>query len=281
MRLGGPVFVQTDDPRELARAHRRIGYRAAYCPAVRIDQTTRIGEIRQAFAAEDVLIAEVGAWTNLIAPDAGRADESFHLVAERLALADQIGAACCVDVIGSRHPDPEVWYGPHADDFAQDTFQYGVEVVRKLLDAVKPTRTKFALEMTPFGFADSPENCLRFLKAVDRPGFAMHLDVVNLVSCPRVYYATGKLVARCIDLLGPWIVSCHGKDIAIRAPAPAVQFDEVRPGQGGLDWRAYLGGLATLSPDLPLMLEHLPNEQEYTLARQHVQALARELGVEL
>ena len=281
MRLGGPTFVQTDDPRELARAHRQLGYRAAYCPRLALDDTDRIRRTREAFAAEDVRIAEVGAWKNLIHPDPELAAQNRAFVAERLALADEIGAACCVDVIGSRHPCPDVWYGPHADDFTEDTFHYGVEVVRQLIDAVKPKRTKFALEMSPFGFPDTPENCLRFLKAVDRPGFAMHLDVVNLVTCPRVYYATDQLVDRCVKLLGQWIVSCHGKDIAIRAPAPAVQFDEVRPGLGGLDWRAYLRGLATLSPDLPLMLEHLPDEQEFALARQHVQALARELGVDL
>src|SRR5215210_5697343 len=37
IRLGGPIFLKSDDPGELAREHRRWGYSAAYCPAVRVD----------------------------------------------------------------------------------------------------------------------------------------------------------------------------------------------------------------------------------------------------
>jgi len=33
IRLGGPVFNAPQDPEELALAHRKLGYRAAYCPA--------------------------------------------------------------------------------------------------------------------------------------------------------------------------------------------------------------------------------------------------------
>ena len=34
VRLGGPIFTDTNDPAEMARAHRRLGYNAAYCPKV-------------------------------------------------------------------------------------------------------------------------------------------------------------------------------------------------------------------------------------------------------
>jgi len=54
IRLGGPIFLKSDDPRELAREHRRLGYSAAYCPEARVDDAARIGEIEKAFAAEDV-----------------------------------------------------------------------------------------------------------------------------------------------------------------------------------------------------------------------------------
>jgi len=31
-QAGRSIFLKSDDPRELAREHRRLGYRAAYCP---------------------------------------------------------------------------------------------------------------------------------------------------------------------------------------------------------------------------------------------------------
>ena len=36
IRLGGPIFLKTDDPDELAAEHRKLGYNAAYCPDVKI-----------------------------------------------------------------------------------------------------------------------------------------------------------------------------------------------------------------------------------------------------
>lgn len=32
VRLGGPIYLKSDDPRELAREHRRLGYAAPIVP---------------------------------------------------------------------------------------------------------------------------------------------------------------------------------------------------------------------------------------------------------
>src|SRR6188472_2139216 len=70
IRLGGPIFLKSDDPAELAREHRRWGYSAAYCPAATVNDRERINDIKKAYAAEQVVIAEVGAWRNMLDPDA-------------------------------------------------------------------------------------------------------------------------------------------------------------------------------------------------------------------
>ena len=66
LRLGGPAFADTEDPEALALAHRKLGYRAAYCPNVALKDTDRIRAIAAAFARQDVVIAEVGRWCNLL-----------------------------------------------------------------------------------------------------------------------------------------------------------------------------------------------------------------------
>src|SRR3972149_3680662 len=99
MRLGGPVFDPPREPVELAQAHLDFGYRAAYCPDVSLSDTQRIRELRRAFQEEDVLIAEVGAWCNLISSDGAVREKNFRYVCERLALADELGALCCVDYL--------------------------------------------------------------------------------------------------------------------------------------------------------------------------------------
>jgi len=66
VRLGGPIFAKTDDPEELARAHVKLGYRAAYCPNVSLADPARIAAVADAFKKHDVVIAEVGRWVNLL-----------------------------------------------------------------------------------------------------------------------------------------------------------------------------------------------------------------------
>src|SRR5262245_34766778 len=66
LRLGGPVFLKSEDPVELARAHRALGYNAAYCPQASVAESDRVKAIERAFAAENIVIAEVGAWRNML-----------------------------------------------------------------------------------------------------------------------------------------------------------------------------------------------------------------------
>ena len=273
---GGGVPCDSSDPRDLARAHRAFGYSAAYCPGVSLNDKERIKAIRDAFAAEDVVIAEVGAWGNMIPPNAAEREAKFKSVCERLALADEIGARCCVDYLGTPVPNSQI--APHPDLVAQAGFDWAVEIVRKIVDAVKPKRAKFGLEMMQWMPPDSPEQYAALLKAVDRPGFGVHLDPVNIVITPRLYYNTGALIRHCFELLGDQIVSCHAKDLTMRGEL-ALHFDEVLMGTGNMDYRAYLTELNKLPQPPPLMLEHIKGK-EFVVARDHLFALGRELGIE-
>src|SRR3982750_3852110 len=97
VRLGGPIFLKSDDPAELAREHRRLGYSAAYCPVVEVEATERVRACEKAYAAEGVVIAEVGAWVNMLDPDGEKRRKNLEYVSRRLALAEAIGALNCVD----------------------------------------------------------------------------------------------------------------------------------------------------------------------------------------
>lgn len=101
LRLGGPAFATSDDPEVLAQAHRKLGYRAAYCPNVGLKDTDRIRALATAFAKHDVVIAEVGRWVNLLDADPEKRRQNLQTVTDGLALAEAIGALNCVDIAGS------------------------------------------------------------------------------------------------------------------------------------------------------------------------------------
>ncbi|MFQ6039370.1 MAG: sugar phosphate isomerase/epimerase family protein [Candidatus Poribacteria bacterium] len=275
MRLGAPVFEQYTDPGQWVAALRRAGYRAAFCPVNNGQSDDVIQDYARAAEDADIVIAEVGAWSNPLSPD----DETRRAALERcqnqLALAEKIGARCCVNISGSRG---ELWSGPHPDNLTDETFDLIVETVRKIVDAVKPTRTFYTLETMPWMYPDSTDSYLKLIKAIDRKQVAAHFDPVNLVCSPQRYYNNGKLIRDFIAKLGPHIRSCHAKDV-ILSDNPTVHLDETRPGKGELDYRVFLSELDKLAPSMPLMIEHLPNEAEYKLAAGYIRSIAEEVGV--
>ena len=277
MRLGGPVFnIDNNDPESWARAHRALGYRAAYCPLAPQADDRTVHAWAAAAKAHDLVIAEVGAWSNPIGPDPVQARAALEKCQAMLALAERIGARCCVNIVGSRGAQ---WDGPHPENLSEATFDLIVQVVRQIIDAVKPTRTCYALETMPWVFPDSPENYLRLLRAIDRKACGVHLDPVNMINCPGRYYHTGDFLRSCFAQLGPHIRGCHAKDITLSGKL-TVHLDECRAGLGALDYRAFLTELAKLDADTPLMLEHL-SEPEYAPAAAHIRSVAEQLGLPL
>jgi len=271
-RLGGPVFVKDEDPAVLAQAHVTLGYRAAYAPDAKLEDRERITAIVNEFAARDIVIAEVGAWVNLLDQDPVKRAENHQLVATRLALADELGALCCVDIAGSYNP--KAWDGPHPDNFSEQYFEETVENVRKLIDAVRPSRTRFALEMMGWMLPSSPEEYLSLIKAVDRKAFGVHVDVCNMINSPQRIYGNAEMIRDCFRQLGPWIISCHAKDVAW-VLGSQMHFQEVVPGRGELNYGVYLDEISKLGREVPLMIEHLRAPEEYLEAAEFIRTTAR------
>ena len=105
-----------------------------------------------------------------------------------------------MNISGSRGKD---WAGPHPDNLTPATFDLIVETVRKIIDAVKPSRTFYTLETMQWMYPDSTAAYLRLLKAIDRPAFAAHFDPTNLVTSPQIYFNTGAMIKDALAKLGP------------------------------------------------------------------------------
>lgn len=278
MRLGGFFDESFESPQEWVAILRAKGYRAAYAPfrpapGGHFPADAELAAYRDAALAADIVIAEVGAWgRNYVSEDSrerGRAvEESIRL----LAMAEVLGARCLVNSAG--------WRDNPAENFSDEVFRLIVETIQTILDAVHPVKTAFTLELVPDIFPDTCDSYLELIRAVDRPGFAVHLDLANITTTPRRLYRNTELVLECIEKLGPYIRSCHAKDV-IQRKGMVVHLDEIRPGLGGLDYATLLRELERLDPNLPLMMEHLPDNDEYRLAAAYLRTCAAQVGATL
>ena len=228
-----------------------------------------------AAAAADIVIAEIGAWSNPLSADAPARAAALELCKRRLELADRIGARCCVNIAGSR---ADTWDAPHPDNLSKETFALIVDTVREIIDAVGPQRTFYTLEPMPWSLPDSPDSYLELIAAIDRRQFAVHLDPVNLVNSPAKFYDNAGLLRECFAKLGSHIKCCHAKDVTL-ANELTVHLAEAIPGQGALDYRVLLTEMERLDPDTPILVEHLKTDAEYAAAVAHIRGVAGSLGL--
>ena len=278
MRLGAPVTPASNTPESWIAALRSKGYRASYCPVTPESEASLRQEYRQAAGESDIVIAEVGAWSNPLSPDTDEARGAFEKCVTSLRLADEVGAVCCVNIAGNLGHGP--WDGPAPENLAPDAFDRIVASVQHIIDEAAPERACYCLETMPWMLPDSPESYLEFIEAVDRPRFGVHFDPVNMLNSPRRHFGNGEFIRRCVNVLGDRILSVHAKDQATNAHLTLL-LDEAIPGGGVVDYGVFLSCLNDLNPDLPLMIEHLSGEEEYDRAAAFIRSQAAAIGATL
>jgi sugar phosphate isomerase/epimerase len=274
VRLGGPVSGTFTDPMEWIKSVKALGYSAAYCPVQPDAPVELIRAFRKEAKKNDILIAEVGAWNNMMDPNETSRKEAIEKNVKALQLADEIGAACCVNISGARG---DIWDGPYPGNYSTETFEMIVDTVRKVIDMVMPLNTFYTIEPMPYMIPDSPDSYLKLIGAVGRKQFGAHLDVVNMISSPQKYFNNASFIKECFSKLGPHVKSIHAKDILI-LPKLTVNLEECRPGLGTVDYKVFLRETAKLN-DIPFMLEHLEKMEDYKLAADYVRSEGAKAGI--
>jgi len=278
MRITAPLFGDVSTPEKWLTELTRRGFTAANDFPVGPDAgEALIDEFVHAAKENDIVIAEIGAWSNPLCADAAEREKAVALCKNQLAFAERVGARCCVNIAGSRGLK---WDGPHPLDLTDETFEMIVDVVREIIDEVEPSKTFYTLEPMPWMYPHTTKSYKRLLKAVERDAFAVHFDPVNMISSPEKYYYSGDLIREFCRELGPWIRTCHSKDIRL-ADRLTVHLDECCPGDGELDYAAYLAELDKLDPDTPLVLEHMKKEEDFDRGLSYIRGAAAEEGIRI
>ena len=136
MRIGASVeyFSSAD---EWVKAHKKRAYGACIFPLSHDAPPEQFEAFKRAANENNLLIAEVGAWSNPLDPNEEIRRAAIKLNIARLQLAETVGARCCVNISGSCHPD--VWMAPHKNNLTEETFDQIVRNTQEIIDAVHPT----------------------------------------------------------------------------------------------------------------------------------------------
>ncbi|NLO81522.1 MAG: sugar phosphate isomerase/epimerase [Clostridiales bacterium] len=277
MRLGGPILSSYSSPEEWIQIVKKLGYSAVFAPVNNDAPEDLVKAYLEEARKADIIIAEVGAWSNPLSPDEKERKEAMEHCKRQLDLAERLGARCCVNIAGSRG---EIWDGFYRDNYSEDTYAMIVDTVREIIDNVKPKHTFYTLEPMPWMYPDSPESYLRLIKDIDRKEFGVHLDFVNMINNPKRYLFNDRFIRECFEKLGPYIKSCHAKDV-IMSNRLTTMIQEVAPGKGAIDYGVVLRLVEAVDPDMPVMMEHLATQEEYDEAFNYIKSIADKNNIKI
>ena len=267
MYLGISSSLEHSSPEEWAMKHKALGLQAVVFPVSSDDGEETVMAYKKAADDAGLTIAEVGVWRNTLAANGDERRQWTDYAVNQLRMADAIGAACCVNVVGT--PYGPRWDGGYRMNFSTELWDMAVAMIRQIIDTARPARTKFCIESMPWMIPSCPDECLRLLEDVDRAEFGTHLDVVNMITSPRKYFYNDEFLHECFEKLHGTIVSCHLKDIRLK-PEYTFQLQECACGQGTLDIELYARLATAENPCMPMIIEHLNTDAEYTASVRYV-----------
>lgn len=275
MRIGAGFNPPSENPDEWIGRIRDLDVSAVVSPVSWTDSAEVKKTYLHAVRRYDLVIGEVGVWKNPLSPDEAERREAIAYSQQRLALADELGAGCCVNITGARGP---VWDGYYPENYTSDTYALIVDTIRSIIDAVKPRHTFYTVESMPWMVPDSPDGYLQLLRDVDRRAMGVHLDYANMISSVERYRDSAAFISECFHKLGPHIKSIHAKDVLMDHSLPCC-IREVAPGEGIIDFGHVASQATMLGEDTPVFVEHLRDYEEYKKAIAHLRRAAAGRGI--
>lgn len=278
MKLGGSIAARFESAAQWGELLKQSRFAAVTCPVTHDSPDSVVADVLREARRLGVTIAEVGVWKNPLSPDRSEREASLAFAKAQLAFADEIGALCCVNIVGSRGAR---WDGAYADNYSDETYRAIVASIRDIIDSVRPKRTFYTIEPMPWMVPDGPDEYLKLIRDVDRERFAVHMDFVNMINSPRRFLFANDFIRECFQKLGPYIKSCHAKDVLLEQPFTSL-LREVAPGKGALNYAEVLR-LADkhLPSDMPFLLEHMATDAEYAEAYDYVAEIAKAEGIQI
>ena len=275
MRIGLSSALEHETPEQWAEQMKELGCRAVVFPVDYTAPDHVIADYAEAARNNDLLIAEVGIWKNVFAVDPSERHIARERAIGQLRLADEIGARCCVNVAGT-YGGPK-WDGGYKENYTKKCWDMTIEYIQELIDKVKPARTKYCVESMPWMYPSGPDEYLKMLEEVDRPAFAVHMDIVNMINTPKRYFFSDDFLQECFDKLGDAVCSCHLKDVVLRNEY-TFQLKETGSGKGTLNIEKYISLIDQYDPQMPVIIEHLGTDEEYKESLGYVQARLKAAG---
>lgn len=279
IRIGGSLGYGQEVIAETVRKLKSQGYSGAVTSPEPWNTMTdsQLSELRAALKENDVVVFEVGGYTNMLHPDPDTRQKNLKHLAMCIETADKVGCPMVGTISGSL--DPKDFFNVTPENWTEKTWKVLVEGMKQVLRDTSGCKAAIGMEAQVTTNIDGPRAHKRLMDDVGDPRCAVNLDPVNMISL-ATYYQTTKLLNECFDLCGEHILGAHAKDTYIIPDQQTVHVQEVCSGRGVMDYETYLVRLSRMKWPRTLLPEHVPAEQLLE-AKAYIEKVAAKVGVKI
>lgn len=249
--------------------------------------------IRNTFRNYNLPICVVSGYVNLVSSDPQKRKKGLARLHRILELAWELGTPYVATETGTFNPDSD-WVA-HDRNRTLEGFKEFYKVTREAVKVAKLNGSILCLEPYVQNVIGSVEDCKRIFSEINSPYLKLILDPTNFFELHNI-----DRMDETLDLifneLSDEVVIAHAKDVK-RTEVPtgvcrekrmgtkdeALSFRGVRnmelpaPGLGELNYPYYLKWLLHTSPNIPLIIEHLA-EEDVPRAKKFVDQMLIKVG---
>ncbi len=246
--------------------------------------------IRDAFRDANLPVVAISAYTNLVSPDADKKAANIAYVKELLKYARDLGSPYVISETGTYNLDSDwVWDDKNATPEAFDEI---CAVIKDLAVYAYEHNAVFLVENYVNNIVGSVDKVLELFGRVNHPGLGLLLDPTNYFTGSNIGDVDGEL-NRIFNALGDKIKVAHAKDCKLaenktekHAHIDAAESHTFRgagdvelpaAGLGVLNYELYLTRLSALYPNIPIIIEHL-DEEDVPRAKKFLDDTLKKIG---
>lgn len=283
---------------ERAKRIRQLGFNTVQIDELRalpVEEitTTFCKKIRDTYRNYNLPISVISGYTNMVCPDIEKRKEGIERLSRILQLAWELGTPYVATETGTFNTESD-WLDDKKNH-TEEGFKEFLKVIRKVIKVAEKNGSILCIESYVKNIIGSVEDCKKLFSEINSPNLKLLLDPTNYFEIHNI----NKMRETLDDIfneLSDKIVIAHAKDVKL-VKSSGVKMEKGKmgvkseglsfrgagnielpaPGLGQLDYPYYLKKLVHTSPNIPLIIEHL-TEDDVPRAKKFVDEKLKEAG---
>ncbi len=230
--------------------------------------------IRDTFRTYNLPISCVSCYTNIVHPDLEERERRLARLKMIIKYAHKLGSPYVITETGTFNTESD-WVS-HPKNKTEEGYTECREVIRDLVEYAAQHNVIFCVETYVNNVIGSVDETLRLFKDINHPNLKLLMDPTNYFEVHNIDKMDEEL-NRIFDELEDEIVIAHAKDVklakadmgVLMADMDADESHSLRGvgnielpacGLGSLNYNLYLKRLAVKHPNIPIIIEHLTED---------------------